>query len=65
LDLRADFHQILLNEGEEYKTTLQMHLGHYEFRVMAFGLIEALGTFQRGYESDFGSFVQLVFFMTF
>ena len=32
LDLRAGFHQILLQPGEEYKTTFQTHLGHYEFR---------------------------------
>lgn len=47
LDLRADFHQILLKDGEEHKTALQTHLGHYEFRVMAFGLTGAPGTFQR------------------
>jgi hypothetical protein len=47
LDLRAGFHQILLKPGEEFKTTFQTHLGHFEFRVMAFGLTGALGTFQR------------------
>lgn len=46
LDLRAGFHQILLQPGEEYKTVFQTHLGQYEFRVMAFGLTGAPGTFQ-------------------
>jgi hypothetical protein len=46
LDLRAGFHQILLKDGEEYKTAFQTHICHFEFRVMAFGLIGAPGTFQ-------------------
>lgn len=45
LDLRARFHQILLKEGEEFKTAFQTHNGHYELRVMAFGLTGAPATF--------------------
>jgi hypothetical protein len=41
LDLRVGFHQILLQQGEEYKTTFQTHVGHFEFRVMSFGLTGA------------------------
>jgi hypothetical protein len=47
LDLRAGFHQILLKAGEEHKTAFQTHVGHYEFRVMPFGLTGAPGTFQK------------------
>jgi hypothetical protein len=33
--------------GEEYKTAFQMYMCHFEFRVMAFGLTGAPGTFQK------------------
>jgi hypothetical protein len=52
LDLRAGFHQILLHVGEEHKMTFQTHLGQYEFHVMAFSLIGALGTFQGEHDSS-------------
>jgi hypothetical protein len=44
--LRAGFHQILLRDGEEFKTAFQTYLGQYEFCVMAFGLTGAPSTFQ-------------------
>jgi hypothetical protein len=39
------FHHILLQPGEEFKTAFQTHVGHFEFRVMTFGLTCTLGTF--------------------
>jgi hypothetical protein len=35
-----------LAPGEEHKTVFQTHNGHFEFKVMAFGLTRAPATFQ-------------------
>ena len=46
LDVRWEYNNICIQEGDEYKTAFKTSLGLYESRVMTFGLCNALATFQ-------------------
>lgn len=65
LDLKSEYHQILVKAEDVQKTVFRTHDGHYEFLVMPFGLSNAPATFQSLMNDIFRSYLRkfvLVFF---
>ncbi|CAM4606773.1 unnamed protein product [Leuciscus chuanchicus] len=42
LDLRNAYHLLRIKEGDEWKTAFNTPLGHFEYRVLPFGLVNAV-----------------------
>lgn len=51
LDLSSGFHQILMAEQDLGKTAFQTHHGHYEYKVMPYGVTGGPATFQHDMNS--------------
>lgn len=65
IDLKVGFHQIRLTLEAIPKSAFHTHEGHYKFRVMPFGLCNALSIFQSTMNGIFKSFLNkcvLVYF---
>lgn len=46
LDLHSGYHQIQMHPNDEHKTAFKTHHGHFEFRVLPFGLTSTPATFE-------------------
>jgi len=46
LDLKDGFYLIGIQKGDEWKIAFRTRYGHYQYRVMPFGLVNAPATFQ-------------------
>jgi len=57
LDLKDGFHLIRIRKGDEWKIAFRTRYGHYQYRVMPFGLVNAPATFQTMMNEILGEFL--------
>lgn len=57
LDFADGYHQIQIEESDREKTTFRTHLGHFQYKVMPFGLCNAPATFQAAMDEMLSPFL--------
>jgi hypothetical protein len=60
LNLNSGFHQIRMAVGDEFKIAFKTHHGHFQFKVMSFGLTNAPVTFQCLMNSIFAEYMRKI-----
>jgi transposase InsO family protein len=60
LDLKDAYHRIRIEPGDEWKTAFRCRYGHFEYRVMPFGLVNAPATFQTFINEVLGDLVDTI-----
>ena len=60
LDMASGYHQVLVDPDDRFKTAFQTHHGHYEYKVMPYGVTGGPATFQHEMNTVLAPVLRLV-----